>query len=124
MKLTTNYIVYLNADNKVECAKCRITGRFVKRALAQDVYESEYNYSSISILTMFILFATIYLTNLLESLTMKTLATNEVMTAFNAGKQIVLFTSINTYVYKLGVNSEVEILAALNSGEVEKGRIV
>lgn len=124
MKLTTNYIVYLNELNKVECAKCRITGRFVKRALAQDEYENEYNYSSVSILTMLILFATIYLTNLLESLTMKTLSTNEVMTAFNAGKQIVLFTSINTYVYKLGVTSEVEILAALNSGEVEKGRIV
>ena len=124
MKLTTNYIVYLNELNKVECAKCRITGRFVKRALAQDEYESEYNYSSISILTMFILFATIYLTNLLESLTMKTLSINEVMTAFDAGKQIVLFTSVNTYVYKLGVTGEVEILAALNSGEVEKGRII
>lgn len=124
MKLTTNYIVYLNELNKVECAKCRITGRFVKRALAQNEYENEYNYSSVSTLTMFILFATMYLTNLLESLTMKTLSINEVMTAFNAGKQIVLFTSINTYVYKLGVSSEVEILTALNSGEVTKGRIV
>ena len=124
MKLTTNYIVYLNELNKVECAKCRMTGRFVKRSLAQNEYENEYNYSSVSTLTMFILFSTIYLTNLLESLTMKTLSINEVMTAFNAGKQIVLFTSINTYMYKLGVTTEVEILAALNSGEVEKGRIV
>ena len=124
MKLTTNYIVYLNELNKVECAKCRMTGRFVKRYLAQDEYDNEYNYSSVATLTMFILFATIYLTNLLESLQMKTLSINEVMTAFNAGKQIVLFTSINTYVYKLGVTSEVEILTALNSGEVEKGRII
>lgn len=124
MKLTTNYIVYLNADNKVECAKCRITGRYVKRALAQNEYENEYNYSSVSILTMFILFATSYLANLLEDLTMTSLTIAEVMTAFNAGKQIVLFTSINTHVYKLGVTSEVEILVALNSGEVEKGRIV
>lgn len=35
MKLTSNYIVYLNEHNLVHCAKCRSTGRFVKRAIAQ-----------------------------------------------------------------------------------------
>ena len=44
MKLTTNFIVYLNADNEVHCAKCRLTGRFVKRAIAQNEYSLEYNY--------------------------------------------------------------------------------
>ena len=44
MKLTTNFIVYLNADNEVHCAKCRLTGRFVKRAIAQSEYSLEYNY--------------------------------------------------------------------------------
>ena len=44
MKLTSNFIVYLNADNKVHCAKCRLTGRFVKRAIAQAEYSLEYNY--------------------------------------------------------------------------------
>ena len=44
MKLTSNFIVYLNADNKVHCAKCRMTGRFVKRAIAQAEYNLEYNY--------------------------------------------------------------------------------
>ena len=44
MKLTSNFIVYLNADNKVHCAKCRMTGRFVKRAIAQAEYTIEYNY--------------------------------------------------------------------------------
>ena len=44
MKHTTNYIVYLNADNKVHCAKCKITGRFVKRAIAQNEYDIEYVY--------------------------------------------------------------------------------
>ena len=44
MKLTTNFIVYLNADNKVHCAKCRTTGRFVKRSIAQAEYSLEYNY--------------------------------------------------------------------------------
>lgn len=44
MKLTSNYIVYLNADNKVHCAKCRLTGRFIKRAIAQAEYDLEYSY--------------------------------------------------------------------------------
>ena len=44
MKLTTNFIVYLNAENKVHCAKCRLTGRFVKRVIAQNEYSLEYTY--------------------------------------------------------------------------------
>ena len=44
MKHTTNFIVYLNADNKVYSARCKITGRFVKRDLAQNEYELEYVY--------------------------------------------------------------------------------
>ena len=44
MKLTSNFIVYLNADNKVHCAKCRMTGRLTKREIAQDEYELEYSY--------------------------------------------------------------------------------
>lgn len=124
MKITTNYIIYLNESNKVHCAKCRNTGRFVKRSVAQAEYDIEYNYFNVSVLTMFILFATIYLTNLLESITMNTLSTEQVLSHFKAGRQVVLFTSINTYVFKNTVNSEVEILAALNSGEVNSGRIL
>ena len=44
MKLTSNFIVYLNTNNKVQCAKCRLTGRFVKRAIAQAEYSIEYSY--------------------------------------------------------------------------------
>ena len=44
MKHTTNFIVYLNDEGKVYCAKCKMTGRFVKRAIAQDEYALEYNY--------------------------------------------------------------------------------
>ena len=44
MKLTSNFIVYLNEHNKVHCAKCRTTGRFVKRAIAQAEYSIEYSY--------------------------------------------------------------------------------
>ena len=42
MKLTSNYIVYLNEQNLVHCAKCRLTGRFVKRVIAQKEYDLEY----------------------------------------------------------------------------------
>ena len=44
MKHTTNYIVYLNSDNKVHSARCKITGRFVKRVVAQNEYNLEYVY--------------------------------------------------------------------------------
>lgn len=44
MKHTTNYIIYLNVDNKVYSARCKITGRFVKRDLAQNEYNIEYVY--------------------------------------------------------------------------------
>ena len=44
MKHTTNYIVYLNEDNKVYSARCKITGRFVKRVIAQNEYNLEYVY--------------------------------------------------------------------------------
>ena len=46
MKLTSNFIVYLNAENKVHCAKCRKSGRFVKRAIAQAEYSIEYSYKA------------------------------------------------------------------------------
>lgn len=52
MKLTSNFIVYLTADNKVNCAKCRKTGRFVKRAIAQAEYMKEYGFFNMSLLTM------------------------------------------------------------------------
>ena len=46
MKLTTNFIVYLNAENRVHCAKCRKSGRFVKRTIAQAEYTIEYSYKA------------------------------------------------------------------------------
>ena len=68
MKLTTNYIVYLNADNKVQCAKCRNTGRFVKFSIAQTEYEKEYGFFDSSILTMLLILFTMYLSNVLYKL--------------------------------------------------------
>ena len=44
MKHTTNYIVYLNDQGNVYCAKCKMTGRFVKRVIAQNEYDIEYVY--------------------------------------------------------------------------------
>lgn len=132
MKLTTNYVVYLNADNKVHCAKCRITGRFIKRSIAQVEYEEEYNYFSSSILTTVLLFAIMYLSNLVTSLentmdnTMTTVTMNldQVLTHFNKGRTIVLFTHLNTYLFKSKVNSKDEMIKLLNTGEVKTGRIL
>lgn len=61
MKLTTNYVVYLNELNQVYCAKCRITGKFVKRAIAQQEYSLEYTYSSLELLLSLINMLAMYI---------------------------------------------------------------
>lgn len=47
MKYTTNYIVYLDDSNSVYCAKCRLTGKFIKRLIAQIEYDLEYCYNKV-----------------------------------------------------------------------------
>ena len=66
MKLTTNYVVYLNADNKVQCAKCRLTGRFVKRVIAQLEYEKEYGFFAFSTLSMLVILFTVHFSNVMS----------------------------------------------------------
>ena len=110
MKLTTNYIVYLNADNKVQCAKCRVTGRFVKRACAQLEYEKEYGLFDFSILALLVIVFTVHLSN--------------VLTKFINGKTVVLFTHLNTYLFNSKVSSEKELSGKLVYGEVKKGRVL
>lgn len=128
MKLTSNYIVYLDEANKVYCAKCLKTGRFVKRVTAQIEYEKEYGFYSFSLFTMFLVLAIMYLSNALTQLenVMKKVALNldEVLTHFNNGHTIVLFTHLNTYIFNSKVNSEKEITSLLNKGEVKGGRIL
>ena len=128
MKLTTNYIVYLNADNKVECAKCRVTGRFVKRAIAQLEYEKEYGFFAFSNLTMLVILFTMYLSNVLhklENMLIKiTLSLDEVLSHLSNGKTIVLFTHLNTYLFNSKVSSEKELSTLLNTGEVKKGCVL
>ncbi len=128
MKLTTNYIVYLNELNNVHCAKCRITGRFVKRAIAQNEYIKEYGFYSFSLLTMIFILITMYLTNVvykLENMMSKvTLGLDGVLSHFNNGKTIVLFTHLNTYLFNSKVNSGKELHSLLNTNEVSKGRVL
>lgn len=128
MKLTSNYIVYINEENKVRCAKCRTTGRFVKRAIAQEEYENEYNYFSSSVLTLLLMFIIMYLSNSVEQLenVMTTLTMNldQVLTHFNNGRTIVLFTHLNTYLFNSKVNSVKELSSLLNTGEIVKGRVL
>ena len=128
MKLTSNYIVYLNADNKVQCANCRATGRFIKRACAQLEYEKEYGLFDFSILTLLVTLFTVYLSNVLhklENMLIKiALSLDEVLSHLSNGKTIVLFTHLNSCLFNSKVSSEKELTTLLNAGEVKKGRIV
>ena len=128
MKLTTNYIVYLNADNKVQCAKCRVTGRFVKRACAQAEYEKEYGFFAFSILAMLVILFTVHLSNVmskLENMLIKiTLSLDDVLSHLSNGKTIVLFTQLNTCLFNSKVSSDKELTTLLNSGEIKKGRVL
>ena len=128
MKLTTNYIVYLNADNKVQCAKCRLTGRFVKRAMAQTEYEKEYGFFDFSILTLLVILFNMYLSTVLYKLesvmTNVSLSLDDVLSHLSNGKTIVLFTHLNTCLFNSKVNSEKELSTLLNTGEVKKGRVL
>ena len=128
MKLTTNYIVYLNADNKVQCAKCRLTGRFVKRAVAQLEYEKVYGFFAFSNLAMLVILFTMYLSNVmskLENMLIKiTLGMDDVLSHLSNGKTIVLFTQLNTCLFNSKVSSEKELTDKLVYGEVKKGRVL
>ena len=121
MKLTTNYIVYLNADNKVHCAKCRLTGRFVKRACAQMEYEKEYGFFDFSILALLVILFTMYLSNVMSKVA---LSLDDVLNHFSNGKTVVLFTHLNTCLFNSKVSIDKELTNKLNSGEVKKGRVL
>lgn len=128
MKLTSNYAVYLDESNNVYCAKCLKTGRFVKRVIAQNEYEKEYSFYSFSLFTMFLILVIMYLSNLALQVenVMKKVALNldQVLKYVSNGRTIVLFTHLNTYLFKSKVNSEKEITSLLNKGEVTKGRVL
>ena len=128
MKLTSNYIVYLNELNKVQCAQCRVTGRFVKRACAQVEYEKEYGFFAFSILTLLLIMFTVHLSNVLhklENMLIKVaLSLDDVLSHLSNGKTIVLFTHLNKCLFNSKVSSEKELTTLLNTGEVKKGRVL
>ena len=121
MKLTSNYIVYLNELNKVQCAKCRVTGRFVKRACAQMEYEKEYGFFDFSILTLLVILFTMYLSNVMSKVT---LSLDGVLNHFSNGKTVVLFTHLNAYLFNSKVSIDKELTNKLVYGEVKKGRVL
>lgn len=63
IKYTTNYICYFGAMNKMQCAKCRVSGRFVKLTIANAEYDIEYAYKSSykAILALLLLLWCIYI---------------------------------------------------------------
>lgn len=56
MKKTTNYDVYLNENGLVHCARCRLTGKFIRRDVAQFEYDKEYAYEHAPLITLIVLF--------------------------------------------------------------------
>ena len=128
MKLTKNYIVYLNELNKVQCAKCRLTGRLVNRAIAQLEYENEYGFFAFSNLAMLVVLFTVHLSNVmsrLENMLIKiALGLDDVLSHLSNGKTIVLFTHLNTCLFNSKVSSEKELTNLLVSSEVKKGRVL
>ena len=121
MKLTTNYIVYLSEDNKVQCAKCRVTGRFVKLSIAQSEYEKEYGFFAFSTLSMLVILFTVHFSNVMSKIA---LSLDGVLNHFSNGKTIVLFTHLNAYLFNSKVSSEKELSTLLNTGEVKEGRVI
>ena len=121
MKLTTNYIVYLNADNKVQCAKCRVTSRFVESAIAQTEYEKEYGFFAFSTLSMLVILFTVHLSNVMSKVA---LGLDDVLTKFSNGKTVVLFTHLNTCLFNSKLSIDKELTNKLVSGEVKKGRVI
>ena len=128
MKLTTNYVVYLNADNKVQCAKCRVTGRFVKRTIAQLEYEKEYGFFAFSILALLVVLFTMYLSNAmskLENMLIKiNLSLDDVLSHLSNGKTVVLFTHLNSCLFNSKVGIDKELTNKLVSSEVKGGRVL
>jgi hypothetical protein len=128
MKLTSNYIVYLNELNKVQCAKCRVTGRFVKRVIAQLEYEKEYGFFAFSTLSMLVILFNVYLSNVLHKLesvmTNASLSLDEVLSHLSNGKTIVLFTHLNTCLFNSELSIDKELTNKLVYGEVKKGRVL
>ena len=103
MKLTTNYIVYLNADNKVQCAKCRVTGKFIKRSIAQKEYSTEYayNHSLVTLLIMFAMFLWDSLNSSKMALECQLIAINEAMQTAYKQHDYVLFKQLNRKRFEL-----------------------
>ena len=128
MKLTSNYIVYLNELNKVQCAKCRVTGRFVKRVIAQTEYEKEYGFFAFSTLSMLVILFTVHFSNVmskLENMLIKiALSLDDVLSHLSNGKTIVLFTHLNTCLFNSKLSIDKELTNKLVSGGVKKWRVL
>lgn len=103
MKLTSNYIVYLNAENKVHCAKCRVTGKFVKRDIAQKEYSAEYacKRSLLALLIMFAMFLWDSLNSSKISLQCQLTAIDKAMQLAYKQHDYVLFKQLNRERFEL-----------------------
>ena len=105
-----------------------MTGRFVKRVVAQLEYEKEYGFFDFSTLSMLVILFTVHFSNVmskLENMLIKiALSLDDVLSHFSNGKTVVLFTHLNSCLFNSKVSSEKELINLLNSDEVNKGRVI
>ena len=103
IKYTTHYICYLDSDNLVYCAKCRVTGKFIKRAIAQNEYSLEYAYNSslVALLFMFAMFLWDSLNKPKMSLECNLQANNKAMNVAYQRQDYVLFKQLNRQRFEL-----------------------
>lgn len=103
VKYTTNYTCYLNEDNMVHCAKCRATGKFVKRAIAQKEYITEYAYKRplLALLIMFAMFLCDSLKGSKMSLECDIQAINKAMHIAYKQQDYILFKQLNRKRFEL-----------------------
>ena len=103
IKYTTHYICYLNENNMVHCAKCRITGKFVKRAIAQNEYSLEYSVVStyFSFFYMLYMFIAMLLNKPKSSVYDELTTLNKAMNIAYKQHDYVLFKQLNRQRFEL-----------------------
>ena len=104
IKYTSNYICYFSAMHKLTCAKCRVSGRFVKLSIAQAEYDIEYVYKSSykAILALLVLLWCIYIIKPKQAATseMSSLS-NDVASLAYSNCDYTLFSKLNRIRFEL-----------------------
>lgn len=103
IKYTSNYICYFSAMHKLSCAKCRLSGRFVKLSIANAEYDIEYAYTSSykAIIAMLVMLWCIYIIKPKKAATSEINNLNNAMRIAYSNCDYVLFSKLNRQRFEL-----------------------